>query len=675
MEHSYLLRHCTSRMAKPLSIPAMAVARLPIRILSYPAPPLCFLPSPFVPQRRRLSSCTVSTSRRNRLLAPIISEGTDGEDAAVGRPVCPGCGVFMQDADPNLPGFFKNPSRSSQDEMGESGKGLLAADTDVFLEDEEEGVAEDTWMSKSDDELEGLDSDIDDLLEEIEDGDESAVKAATDIDSFASDWDSDWEEMEEDEDEKWRKELDGFTPPGVGYGNITEETIQRLKKEKLSKSERKRRAKEAKRAEAEEDLSVVCARCHSLRNYGLVKNDKAENLIPDFDFDRFISSRLMKRSASTPVIVMVVDCADFDGSFPKRAAKSLFKALEGRRNSKVSETPRLVLVGTKVDLLPWQQMGVRFDRWVRGRAKAFGAPKLDAVFLISVHRDLAVRNLISYIKDSAGPRSNVWVIGAQNAGKSTLINAIAKKQGVKITRLTEAAVPGTTLGILRVTGVLPAKAKMYDTPGLLHPYIIAMRLNNEERKMVEIRKELRPRSFRVKVGQSVHIGGLARLDVLKSSAQTIYVTVWASSNVPLHLGKTENADELRDRHFGIRLQPPIGPERVNELGPWTERRIEVSGASWDANSMDIAVSGLGWYSLGLKGTATVSLWTFEGIGVTERDAMILHRAQFLERPGFWLPIAIANAIGEETKRTNERRKAEQRRKEEEEEELLVEEMV
>ncbi|RCV31246.1 hypothetical protein SETIT_6G161200v2 [Setaria italica] len=667
-------------MAKPLPIPALAAARLPFRILSPRAPPPCllpFLPPPFLSQRRRLSCSAVSTSRRGRPLAPVISEGSDGEDAAVGRPVCPGCGVFMQDADPNLPGFFKNPSRSSQDEMGESEKVLLTADTVAFREDEEAGVVEDVLMSESDDELEGLDSDIDEFLEEIEEDeeDESAVKAGADIDGFASDWDSDWEEMEEDEDEKWRKELDGFTPPGVGYGNITEETIQMLKKEKLSKSERKRREREAKRAEAEENLAVVCARCHSLRNYGLVKNDKAENLIPDFDFDRFISSRLMKRSTSAPVIVMVVDCADFDGSFPKRAAKSLFKALEGRRNSKVSETPRLVLVGTKVDLLPWQQMGVRFDRWVRGRAKAFGAPKLDAVFLISVHRDLAVRNLISYIKESAGPRSNVWVIGAQNAGKSTLINAIAKKQGVKITRLTEAAVPGTTLGILRVTGVLPAKAKMYDTPGLLHPYIMAMRLNNEERKMIEIRKELRPRSFRVKVGQSVHIGGLTRLDVLKSSAQTIYITVWASSNVPLHLGKTDNADELRDRHFGIRLQPPIGPERVNELGHWTERQIEVSGASWDVNSMDIAVSGLGWYSLGLKGTATVSLWTFEGIGVTERDAMILHRAQFLERPGFWLPIAIANAIGEETRKNNERRKAEQRRKEEEEEELLLEEMV
>ena len=58
----------------------------------------------------------------------------------------------------------------------------------------------------------------------------------------------------------------------------------------------------------------------------------------------------------------------------------------------------------------------------------------------------------------------------------------------------------------------------------------------------------------LQVGQSVHIGGLTRLDVLKSSAQTIYVTVWASSNIPLHLGKTENAGDLRDQHFGIRLQ-------------------------------------------------------------------------------------------------------------------------
>ncbi|XP_044947393.1 GTP-binding protein BRASSINAZOLE INSENSITIVE PALE GREEN 2, chloroplastic isoform X2 [Hordeum vulgare subsp. vulgare] len=662
-------------MAKPMPLPtpaaaavAVAPARFPVGLLLHTTPPLrlrlrSLLTPP--PQSRCLSSpllaAAAATAGRRAARPPnpgqVISEGRD-EDAR--RAVCPGCGVFMQDADPDLPGFFTSPSRRPpEDELGEEGS---VDSLEGFVGDDEE---DDRLPSESDlaAELDGLDTGFLESLEEEEDEEDEedgGGEAEAGMDA-GSGWDSDWDEgMEEDEEEKWSKELDGFTPPGVGYGSITEETLERMRKEKLSKGERKRRAREARQAEAREDSSaVVCARCHSLRNYGHVKNDRADNLIPDFDFDRFISSRLMKRSAGTPVIVMVVDCADFDGSFPKRAAKSLFRALEGRGSSKLSETPRLVLVGTKVDLLPWEQMGVRLEKWVRGRAKAFGAPKLDAVYLVSVHKDLSVRNLISYVKDLAGPRSNVWVIGAQNAGKSTLINAFAKKQGVNITRLTEAAVPGTTLGILRMTGVLPAKAKMYDTPGLLHPYIMSMRLNTEERKMVEIRKELRPRTFRVKAGQSVHIGGLTRLDVLEASVQTIYVTVWASANISLHLGKTENAEELRDKHVGIRLQPPVVPERATELGQWTERRIDVSGLSWDVSSTDIAVSGLGWYSLGLKGKATVAVHTFDGIDVTQRDAMILHRAKFLERPGFLLPIAIANAIGEETRKKNAKLNAQQ----------------
>ena len=34
---------------------------------------------------------------------------------------------------------------------------------------------------------------------------------------------------------------------------------------------------------------VVCARCHSLRHYGKVKDPIVENLRPDFDFDHTIS--------------------------------------------------------------------------------------------------------------------------------------------------------------------------------------------------------------------------------------------------------------------------------------------------------------------------------------------------------------------------------------------------
>lgn len=58
----------------------------------------------------------------------------------------------------------------------------------------------------------------------------------------------------------------------------------------------------------------------------------------------------------------------------------------------------------------------------------------------------------------------------------------------------------------------------------------------------------------MQAGQTVHVGGLMRLDVKQASVQTIYVTVWASPNVSLHMGKLENADETWSKHAGVRLQ-------------------------------------------------------------------------------------------------------------------------
>lgn len=403
----------------------------------------------------------------------VLSEGRD-EDERLGI-ICPGCGVFMQDEDPNRPGFYQ-PRKD-------------------VLTDEDEDEHEDSDYD-DDGDIVGELSEEDDN-DEFEDDEEDESGAGSEKeDEF--DWESDDWDVEKDEEEEVK--LAGFAPAGVGYGNITEEVLNKSKRKKVSKSERKRIAREEALKNKEE--VTVCARCHSLRNYGQVKNEKVENLIPDFDFNRLITTRLMKPTgtADSTVVVMVVDCSDFDGSFPKRAASSLFQALEKtQKDSKLGKRlPKLVLVATKVDLLPSQISPTRLDRWVRHRAKANGAPRLNAVYLVSARKDLGVRNLLSFIKELAGPRGNVWVIGAQNAGKSTLINAFAKREGVNASKLTEAAVPGTTLGIIRIGGILSAKAKMFDTPGLLHPNLMSMRLNRDEQKMVEIRKELQPRSYRMK---------------------------------------------------------------------------------------------------------------------------------------------------------------------------------
>nr|GMC60733.1 GTP-binding protein BRASSINAZOLE INSENSITIVE PALE GREEN 2, chloroplastic [Ipomoea batatas] len=100
-------------------------------------------------------------------------------------------------------------------------------------------------------------------------------------------------------------------------------------------------------------------------------------------------------------------------------------------------------------------------------------------------------------------------------------------------------------------------------------------------------------------------------------------------------------------------------ERVPELGPWKERQIKATGTSWDVNSIDISVAGFGWLSLGLKGEADLTLWTYDGIEITLREALVLDRAPFLERPGFWLPKAISDAIGNQSKLEAQARKTTQ----------------
>lgn len=252
-----------------------------------------------------------------------------------------------------------------------------------------------------------------------------------------------------------------------------------------------------------QEKPVVCARCHSLRHYGKVKDPTVENLLPDFDFDHTVGRKLASTTGTRSVVLMVVDAVDFDGSLPRKVAKLVSKTIEDNssawKQGKSGNVPRVVLVVTKIDLLPSSLSPTRLEHWIRQRAREGGINKITSLHMVSSLRDWGLKNLVDDIIELAGPRGNVWAVGAQNAGKSTLINSIGIHVEGKITHLTEAPVPGTTLGIVRVEGVLPRQAKLFDTPGLLHPFQITTRLTREEQKLVHMSKELKPRTYRIKV--------------------------------------------------------------------------------------------------------------------------------------------------------------------------------
>ena len=150
-----------------------------------------------------------------------------------------------------------------------------------------------------------------------------------------------------------------------------------------------------------------------------------------------------------------------------------------------------------------------------------GLPKPSTVHVVSSTKGRGVRELLADLQAAVGMRGDVWVVGAQvrpalqgllgagraawrqrrgqrlllpgrwpsalspapcrpapqaqNAGKSSLINAMRGTARLKRDKdVTTAPLPGTTLGMLRVPGLLPTGCKMLDTPGVPHAYQVGV---------------------------------------------------------------------------------------------------------------------------------------------------------------------------------------------------------
>ncbi|KAH7435574.1 hypothetical protein KP509_06G070100 [Ceratopteris richardii] len=614
-------------------LPVVSVECLPFRKVLFSSPPVA----------GALSFSTIGSSAKNARTTTDSKPQEQGPKRTKGSPssntvqICPGCGVRMQDKNPNAAGFFKQPRRlteegegSADEQTDENNNFLGMSEEELYVDDEEEEGREDR-AGESEEERESLTSKGGWTWVTVDANDNALAKLDADIDEA---------EIEEEfiADDAWEMSLQGFTPAGPGFGSETAESLKQVGGAPLQFGKKIRDRKEHK-VENDFEKLVVCARCHELRNYGKVKDPTKESLLPDFDFERTVGARLARAHAARTVVVMVVDSSDFDGSFPRRAAALLSeleeKQGEAWKNSKAGNVPRLVLVANKIDLLPKQISPTRLDSWIRRRARDGGAPSPSGTFLVSCVKNWGIKSVLEFIKKLAGPRGEVWVIGAQNAGKSSLINALSKvEEGAPLTQLTEAPLPGTTLGLVRLGGILPANAKLFDTPGLLHPHQLTVRLNREEQRLVQARKELKPRTYRVKAGDTIHVGGLVRLDVRNISASSMYITVWSSILLTCHFARTQRATETYEKHVGIKLQPPLNKERMKELGPWVETPLTVSGDTWDRSSVDIAIAGLGWFGLGIKGTADLSVWTYEGVGITTRVALVPDMARYFEKAGF-----------------------------------------
>jgi len=242
---------------------------------------------------------------------------------------------------------------------------------------------------------------------------------------------------------------------------------------------------------------VICKRCHGLQNFGEVP----EMLRPGWSEEPLLSQEsfrnlLLPLRQKKAVIIALVDLFDFCGSVLPEL------------DSIAGDNP-VLLAANKADLLPAKMGQHRAENWVRRELEYLGVRSIanvgGAVRLVSCKTGFGVNELLGKARAMAEDMDcDIFVVGAANAGKSTLINHILEKNERESASprfkekrkagnankwkgyVTTSPLPGTTLKFIKVD--LGNGKSLYDTPGLLVAGTLTQRLTPAELKMIVPKK-------------------------------------------------------------------------------------------------------------------------------------------------------------------------------------------
>ena len=171
--------------------------------------------------------------------------------------------------------------------------------------------------------------------------------------------------------------------------------------------------------------------------------------------------------------------------------------------------------------------------------------------------------------------------------------------------------PGTTLDLIQIP--LTDAHAIIDTPGIIRRTQLAHHLSRSDNQKVLPSKPIKPKTFQLNEGQTIFLAGVGRVDLVQSEVEKTAMTFYVSTDLYLHRTKTENADELYQKHVGEMLSPP-SKDYVDEYPELVEQTFKLD------QTQDISITGLGWLTVNAK--VEIKVWLPKEISVSKRTAII-----------------------------------------------------
>ena len=404
--------------------------------------------------------------------------------------------------------------------------------------------------------------------------------------------------------------------------------------------------------------SLVCERCCKLRN------QETPNVLSQshHKFAQILGSL----SLSGSIILLVIDLL----VFPVGVYPYWHKLIP-------TSTPVILLLN-KVDLV--DEAVVRSDKeWEtrvrRSVLKYFNnGPLKDReivrVDFISGLLGTGVLNLAKFFSRTYRGR-DVYIFGCTNSGKSTLFNQLQRDLWLTdspnptatpnvLQMSTVSPKPGTTLGNISVPipitkdqkrvkdaielheeGITEdyvhpvtsndirllscVRGKLYDSPGVDNELQLLSFLNSKELAFVVPEKMIRRRTYNIVPGETLLIGGLAKvLFMHKTGSSEIKLHVYCSHKIPIFVLKGKKLDSFMKKYQYSSLKVPFSEEeRGSSFPDLVGKELTIEGLHLPLRSLDIVLSNLGWLNLymSLKQSCTIKVYTPKGRGIVTREPL------------------------------------------------------
>ena len=179
---------------------------------------------------------------------------------------------------------------------------------------------------------------------------------------------------------------------------------------------------------------------------------------------------------------------------------------------------KILLVLNKRDVIPKSVKDEKLIQYFKDKYDFF-----NDIVVVSCEKNMNIDHLLNRIKFFQVTKQ-VYVVGHTNAGKSSLINKLIKNYSDSKQELTISPLPSTTLNLINIE--INDYLTIIDTPGLIDEGSITNYVDNELLKIITPKKEIKTKTYQLRIGQSIIIGDLVRIDYVdgEKNSFTLYIS-------------------------------------------------------------------------------------------------------------------------------------------------------